>query len=269
LRAIAPLIALLLREGVTYSRLASALKTSFLEAAPAVLDSSSARVTDSSISTVTGIHRKDVRAWRTDGQPLPQARTLSVAMAVFTRWANDPAYCDRKGRPRVIDRVVGPGSFEELATAISNDVHPHTLLQELMRLGVVRPVQGRSNASEDKVQLCADAFVPAGGTAEMLELLADNVGDHLAAAVHNVLALGTPLLEQSVFADSLTAESIERLGALARQIWSKALRETVEKATALSEHDRDRPGADQRFRIGMYFFHGPQDEQSESAGRGH
>ncbi|HKB52693.1 MAG TPA: DUF6502 family protein [Ramlibacter sp.] len=267
LRAMAPLIGLLLREGVTYSRFANALKTSFLEAAPDILKSSSARLTDSSISTLTGIHRKDVHSWRSEGQPRPQTRTLSVAMAVFARWSNDPAYCDRKGRPRVLDRFGGAGSFEALATGISNDVHPHTLLQELKRLGVVRLAQGSKRNPAEKVQLCMDAFVPAEGAAEMLELLADNVGDHLAAAVHNVLVLGMPMLEQSVFADGLTPRSVDRISSLARKAWSTALRDIVKEATALSARDQQAPEADQRFRAGMYFFHGPQKQQNDSAAR--
>lgn len=267
LRAMTPLIGLLLREGVTYSRLSSALKASFLEAAPDVLESSSTRITDSSISTLTGIHRKDVRAWRSEGRPLPQSRTLSVAMAAFARWSTDHAYCDRKGRPRVLDRFGGPGSFEALATAISSDVHPHTLLQELKRLGVVRLSQGDQRDPGEKVELSLDAFVPAEGTAEMLELLADNTSDHVAAAVHNVLALGPPMLEQSVFADALTPQSIDRIGSLARKAWARALHDVVKEATALSARDQDQAEADQRFRLGMYFFHGAQQQRDEPAAR--
>ena len=53
LRVMAPMVELLLREGVTYPRFANALKKTFLEAAPGVLDASSTRVNDSSISTLT------------------------------------------------------------------------------------------------------------------------------------------------------------------------------------------------------------------------
>jgi len=83
LRVMAPLVELLLREGVSYPRFANALKKTFLEAAPGVLEASSTRVNDSSISTLTGIHRKDVREWRSVGQPLPQAKSLGAVMEVL------------------------------------------------------------------------------------------------------------------------------------------------------------------------------------------
>lgn len=257
LRVVAPLVELLLREGVTYPRLAAALKKTFLEAAPGVLEASSTRVNASSISTVTGIHRKDVREWRAMGQPRPQAKTFGAAMEVFTRWANDPNYCDPHGHPRALDRVGGADSFEALAASVSKDVHPRTVLRELIRLGVARRTEADSDEGADKVSLCVEAFVPKQGTAEMLQLFSDNVGDHLAAAVHNLAGGEAPMLEQSIFADSLRPESVAAINTLARQIWSKAFHDIVRDATALSDQDRDQAGADQRLRVGMYFYHGP------------
>ena len=257
LSLLAPLVELLLREGVTYPRFANALKKTFLESATSLLEASSTRVNDSSISTLTGIHRKDVREWRSVGRPRPQARTLGAVMEVFTRWANDPDYCDEQGQPRILSRTGGTGSFEVLAASVSKDVHPHTILRELIRLGVARHVEAASDESGDKVSLCADAFVPKQGAAEMLQLLSDNVGDHLAAAVHNLVTDDAPMLEQSVFAEDLRPESVAALSLAARKIWANALHDIVRDATVLSEQDREQPGADQRMRVGMYVYHGP------------
>lgn len=253
----APLVELLLREGVTYPRFANALKKTFLESAAGVLEAATARVNDSSVSTLTGIHRKDVREWRSVGQPRPPAKTFGAVMEVFTRWANDPVYCDDQGQPRVLDRTGGPGSFEALAAATSNDVHPHTLLRELIRLGVAVPVETSPGVIGEQVSLCLDAFVPSQGSAEMLQLFSDNVGDHLAAATHNLTGSGQPMLEQSIFADQLSPESVAALNALARQIWTKAFHDIVRDATKLSDRDKGQTGADQRMRVGMYFYHGP------------
>ena len=260
LRVMAPLVELLLHEGVTYPRLANALKKTFLDAAPGVLEASAARVNDSSVSTLTGIHRKDVREWRSVGQPLPQAKTFGAVMEVYTRWANDPRYCDHQGRPRILDRSGSPESFDALAASVSNNVGPHALLQELIRLGVAARVGSDSNAEGGKVCLCENAFVPREGAAEMLQLFSDNVGDHLAAAAHNLMGVSAPMLEQSVFADNLRPESVAAMNTLARKIWLKAFHELVRDATLLSDQDSSQSGADQRVRIGMYFYHGPKVE---------
>lgn len=257
LRVMAPLVEWLMQEGVTYPRLANALKQTFLDAAPAVLESSAMKVNDSSVTALTGIHRKDVRQWRAVGKPLPQAKTFGAVMEAFTRWASDPQYCNSRGRPRVLDRVGGERSFEALATSVSNDVHPHTLLRELIRLGIARRVETDSSGEGGKVALCADALVPKEGAAEMLQLFSDNVGDHLAAATHNLKGAGPAMLEQSVFADGLRPESVAAMNTLARQTWSSAFHDLVRDATALCDQDRGQSGADQRVRIGMYFYHGP------------
>lgn len=256
-RVLAPLLPLLLREGVTFQRLVAALKQALLEEAPAVLLDSGARVSDSSVSTLTGIHRKDVREWRSAGRPGAQAKTFGAVMNAFTRWSTDPEYCDAQGRPKVLERKGGAGSFEALAASVSNDVRPRTVLQELLRLGVAEWVTFSSDYAEDRVRLRMDAFVPREGTPEMLQLLSDNVSDHLAAAVQNVLGATPPMLEQSIHADGLRLQSVERMHTLARKTWQTAFPDIVRKATALREDDAGQTGADQRIRIGMYFYHEP------------
>jgi len=263
LRVMAPLVQWLLHEGVTYPRFANALKQTFLDAAPDVLEDSSTKVNDSSISALTGVHRKDVREWRSVGNPLPQAKTFGSVMEVFARWCNDSAYCDRKGKPRMLALGGGPGTFESLAASVTNDVHPHTLLRELIRLGIAERPDAAPDAAGDKVRLCTEAFVPKEGSAEMLQLFSDNLADHLAAATHNLSQSGKPMLEQSVFADDLRPESVAAMNALARQIWLKTFHEIVRDATALSERDRGQSGADQRVRIGMYVYHGPNVKQAD------
>ncbi|MDO9286699.1 MAG: DUF6502 family protein [Aquabacterium sp.] len=261
LRVMVPLVEWLLHEGVTYPRFANALKQTFLDAAPGVLEDSSTKVNASSISALTGIHRKDVREWRSVGRPLPQAKTFGAVMEVFARWSNDPAYCDSEGRPRILILGGGPASFESLAASVTNDVHPHTLLRELNRLGITKRLDTDTDAEGDKVRLCTEAFVPSEGAAEMHQLFSDNLADHLAAATHNLRRSGTPMLEQSVFADDLRPESVAAMNALARQVWLRTFHEVVRDATALSDQDRGQSGADQRVRIGMYFYHGPKDKQ--------
>lgn len=257
LRLIAPLVTLLLREGVTYPYFAQALKQVFLEAAVPIIEAQQGRPNDSSISVLSGVHRKDVREWRRVGKPRAPAKTLSVAMQVFARWTNDPTYCDDKGQPNFLVRGGGPGSFEELAASVSNDVHPRTLLDELLRLGVVTIVDDGAELSSQRLRLCSDGFVPKEGIAEMLQLFSDNVGDHMATAVQNIKGGSDPMLEQSVYANKLTHQSAETLNALSRQIWTKAFHEVVTEAVKLCREDEQNPEANQRARFGMYYYKGP------------
>jgi hypothetical protein len=74
-----------------------ALKKIFLEAAASYLVENAARDNDSSLSTLSGVHRKDVLEWRAVVPSSPQARTFGTAMAVLTWWSIDPGNCDQHG----------------------------------------------------------------------------------------------------------------------------------------------------------------------------
>ena len=105
------------------------------------------------------------------------------------------------------------------------------------------------------MELVHDAFVPRGDTERMLGFLGHNVGDHLGAAVANVLGDGRRHFEQAVFADELSTQSIEATrDAIAAQ-WRAISATLVPLLEKLIEADRaaGRP-RDQRLRVGLFSF---------------
>jgi hypothetical protein len=254
LRMLSPLLKFLLSAGVTHQMLCNALKKAMLDCADEVLVESHVKRNDSSLSALTGINRKDVREWRNVGQTLPSPYTLGPAMEVFAHWKSETAYCNPKGIPLVLPRNGDTGSFEALAKSVSNDVHPLTILREMERLGIAKR---RLDEGGDRVELCLDAFVPHSGMSDMLEMMTANVGDHLAASLQNVAGKNTPVLEQSIFSEKLSAESASKLGTLAREIWTRAHQDIFSAAKPLCDADSTSEDANHRFRIGMYFYQAP------------
>ena len=173
-----------------------------------------------------------------------------LANEVFARWLTDPELRDGRGQPRDLARSGPAPSFESLAQAVTRDVHPRTLLDELLRLRLAA-----LDADGERVSLVRDAFVPREDGTRMLELLGDNTGDHLAAAVANVLGRGSEHLEQAVFADELSPESIAAIRRLIQSEWQALLGRVVPALEALIEEDArlHRP-QDQRVRIGIYSY---------------
>lgn len=249
-RILGPLARLLLAGGMDYTRLAAALKPLFIEQARQELLRSGQADTDSAISLRSGVHRKDVREWRRNGLSGRIAQELSISSQVFARWVQEPLYCDRRRRPRALPRLGAAPSFESLARSVTQDVHPYTVLTELLRLGLV---QVQTLKGVETVVPQRDGFVPPPGSRELLELFGANLGDHAAAAVANLL--GQPArLEQSVFADGLSAESAAALGALARKLWAQSRSEMIAEATRRVAADRGRADASCRVRLGSYFW---------------
>ena len=257
LNLLAPLVRLLIVNGVAYPQFAQALKRVFLDAARAELESSQTRVSDSALSLLSGLHRKDVRSLGSvDELPAASVRALSFATQVFTRWMHDPVYRDEVDQPRVLplrSRDEATTSFDKLVQAVSKDFHARSVLDELVRLGLVE-IRG------EHVRVVAEAFVPAEGLAEAAYYVSANVRDHLAASAANLTQIMSqdrpPFLEHAVFADDISEPSAGELQALARRLWTATVNRMVETATRCVEEDRGLPEEKRamRVRFGAFFY---------------
>jgi hypothetical protein len=242
-----PVTRWLIRNGVQYGAFTSALKAVFLQIAREEIEGSGRKATDSALSILSGVHRKDVRALTgADAARDVKPKSVSLVSQVFTRWVTDARYRNPDGSPRRLTRLGEQNSFEALAREISTDVHPRTVLDELARLRLVK-------LEDEHVELLTAAFVPADDYEELAGLLAANTGDHLSAAVHNLTTRQPRFLEQSVFADGLSAESVRELSQLARELWAQAFQRMVAEAQARYEADREHP-APHRMRFGVYYY---------------
>lgn len=255
LRLLRPLVRLLLREGVAYPAFAAALKPVFLEAARAELDARAMAVTDSALTLLSGVHRRDVRRLgRGDARPESLSAPLSLAAEVAGRWLGEPPWIDRVGRPRVLARS-GAGSFDELVEGISSDVRPRAVLDEMLRLGVV-------HETPEGIALDAAGLAPRAGFDEMAALMAANLQDHMAAAAAN-LGGQANFLEQALFVDQLDADSVRQIERAAAQAWQQALRQLMPLARERFEADAALAPDQRRYRarFGVYFFSDREDRQ--------
>jgi len=255
----APVARWLLRNGVHYSAFAAALKRVFVEVATQELKRAGKKETDSALSVLSGVHRKDVHQLTRGERGEPGLKSVSLASQAFTRWMTVAHYRDASGRPGPLPRLGDQRSFETLAREVSTDVHPRTLLDELVRLGLVR-------LSGETVELNAEAFVPSADFEQLASLFAANAGDHLAAAVHNLTTSEPRFLEQSVFAEGLSERSARELQAVARALWAEAFQRMVAEATTRCEADRGTP-APTRMRFGVYYYDEPEAASGEEKSR--
>ena len=208
------------------------------------------------------MHRKDVRKLEGEASDATRAappRAIPLPSQVFTRWLTARRYRLRDGGPTPLPRSGSGATFESLAREISQDVHPRTVLDELVRLGLVQ-LEG------DLVVPASASFTPSRRLDELTALFAANASDHIAAAVHNLTRGGKRFLEQSVFADGLSDGSIEHLRAKAVAAWLAAFETMVAEATQLVEDDADiDAGSQQRMRFGVYFYSEPQGDRKAAS----
>lgn len=243
-----PLARLAVARGVPCAAVQSRLRQAFVQAANEAHAALPPHRRVSRIATATGLNRREVTRLTQAAEAPPPRRPLAAEL--FARWTSDASYRDARGRPRVLPRQGPAPSFETLARSVTRDVHPRSLLDELLRLGLAT-----ADAEADTVRLMREAFVPRGDSGRMLDFLGQNVGDHLGAAVANVLGDGRQHFEQAVFADGLSAQSLDAVRATINRQWQALSAALVPQLDALIQADRAAGRAqDQRLRVGLFSY---------------
>jgi Family of unknown function (DUF6502) len=246
----------MIRNGITYPAFIAALKNAFLDVAYDELNHAGKPSTDSAVSLLSGVHRRDVRNLTrlADTAPPPLRQPISAAAQVVARWMSDPLYSDEADQPAVLPLYGSAPSFDALASAVNSDVRSKAILDEMLRLGVVECL-------EDSVQLMAQGFAPNQGFSELSEQFQNNLHDHAAAASANLHA-NAGFLEQAVFVDQLSKESAHSLHKTATSAWKQAFKIVMREAQTRYDFDQlntEPSKRNFRARLGVYFYSSDED----------
>jgi hypothetical protein len=248
---------------VPFPVLAERLKELYVETSARHFRLGAKRMTDSRISLLTGLQRKDIRAVRARlaVDDAPETQSAGQLPRVVAQWMGAGTFTEKSGKPRRLPRTAEEGpSFDSLVAEVSRDVHPRTVLDELVRLGLVE------HDEDDCVRLVTSGFVPRRGETELLGYFGANLGDHVEAAVSNLLASPEPgpFFERSVHYNQLTSEALEELDVLARRLQQDALSELSARALVLQQRDDGREATTGRFRCGTYIYHEMNTDEVET-----
>ncbi|MDR3537241.1 MAG: DUF6502 family protein [Acetobacteraceae bacterium] len=251
-RLLRPLVRLLIQQGVTWPVLTEMLRSLYVEIALDVLPDDRAR-TDSRISLLTGVHRKEIRRLRLlEADRTEAPKVVTVSSQIVARWLAMPGYQDAEGQPIALPRTPSAGgpSFDGLVEAVTTDVRPRAVLDSWLADGMV------TVDAQDRLHLNTAAFVPRAGSEAQLFYFARNLHDHLAAASANVAAAGpAPFVDRSVHYDRLTDAQAQRLEAAARAAAIHAVLQVNRLALTLLDTDpTETPAAGKRVNFGVYIY---------------
>ena len=255
-----PLATLAVAHGLPFPAAEELFKRAYVDAARRSMGEAAGVRDISRVSTATGMNRREVTRL-TEARPATATLRRSPATELFTRWRGDRTLHDKSGRPRSLPRQGPAPSFEALAQSVTRDVHPRSLLDELLRLGLVA-----LSANGESVRLVRQAFVPRGDASRMFGFVGSNAGDHLAASVENVLAEEPPHFEQALFADELSEASLEAVRKLVATQWTTLMQNLVPAINRLIDadekaHRKSGRTIDRRLRIGLYSYAEPMNPQ--------
>jgi hypothetical protein len=250
--ALRPFAKRLLHMGVPFGAVERRLRALFIEVAQADFTVGDRRATDSRIALLTGINRKEVRRLRA-GETSDGGRfALNHVASLISRWTTDKRTVDGRGRPRPLPYRAARGpSFMQLARAVTSDLAPGVLLEQLVASGA-----GELREA-GVVALCAPALVARSGSPEALQVLAEDPAELAETMLQNVLGeRDTPLLQRKVAFDNLGSEAADRVRAELRREGERFL---AKMERVLARYDRDRnpgaPGGDRHYAgLGVYCF---------------
>ena len=230
MHALAPLVRLLLRHGVSHAAFADWAKQVYVNVASAEFGIGAKRPSVSRIAIVTGINRKEVK--RIADLPAEVDTGVSRhnrAVRVVTGWLRDEEFRTARGKPRVLAYGDAGDSFNRLVRKHGGDVPARALLDELVRVGTV-------TRDGSRVELVRGGYVPHRSEEALLDLFATSARDLLTTLEHNLAGEGPKRLQMSVAYDNVTDEGLAAFRKLSGERAMKLLRELDAE---LSPYDRD------------------------------
>jgi hypothetical protein len=250
-----PIVRQLVAKGLPYSALDGIVRRLYVETAERDFALPFKRPTDSRVSLVTGLHRKEVARLRREKvvPPSQVGSAESIASRVIGRWMAARGYVDERQRPRAIPYEQksprGP-SLVRLVQDLGIDIPPRSVLDELIRLGAVVLLPGGD------LKLREEGLIPSGNLEQRLPILANDPGELFTTIAHNFDEPETPWFQRKVDYDNIGSDSLLEL----RQAAKAAGEEFIRVANALlAGRDRDRnkraPGGRRsRVVMGAYYF---------------
>ena len=245
-----PLVRLLIEKGMTFPQFRELIKELYVDVADKQFSLDGKTPSDSRVFVLTGVHRKDIKRIRQNAdQNIPTiTSSASLSGEIIARWSSMPEYLDNKEKPRELPKNTKDDqpSFEKLVSSVSKDVRPRVILEEWLRLNIVR-------LKDDHVILNKSAFVANKEFKEMAYYLGHHIHDHMASCVSNILGEESPMLERSVYYACLSENSIQQLRSIADKKGNELLQQLNKQAVKLYDADKQNDDATYRMRLGVYW----------------
>lgn len=254
-----PLVRLLLHYGLPFGSFSELAKQVYVDVAAQEFQISGKKQTDSRISVLTGLTRKEVKQVKLQLAAPEEDENDSTARynraaRVISGWIKDRSFLDGWGEPALLP-IEGEGAtFTHLVEAHSGDVPVRAILDELLR------VEAIERLDDGRVRLLQKAYVPNSSEVDKLSILGMDTALLLQTISHNLQAqTDQAYFQRKVAYTNLPAEALPELHRLTHQ-HGQALLEELN--AYLSSQDRDMnphvEGTGQHYAgVGVYFFADP------------
>ncbi len=254
LKILRPLVRIFLRNNVPYGAFADLAKKVFVDVASEEFGLPGRKQTDSRVSIITGLNRKEVRRVKALPPLTEESESATQryhrAARVISGWARDPRFLDKTGQPAELP-LEGEGAvFSELVKQFSGDVPARALMDELLRADCVERLENGA------IRLKARAFLPDTQEGDKLAILGVDVKDLIGTIDHNICSSTDHYFQRKVAYDNLPQEILGHFREMT-EVQGQALLEEMDRW--LAQQDRDlnptvKGSGRKRAGIGIYYF---------------
>ncbi|MGL4574422.1 MAG: DUF6502 family protein [Burkholderiaceae bacterium] len=215
MRMLRPIVKLMIHLGLPLQSFVEVLKATYVEVAERNFAEDGRPLTDSQVSVLTGVHRKDVRRLR--AEPLQaDALTPSLAMQVAMAWTGISDLLDEDGLTKPLPRrnarradgtELQPGdkTFDDLVESLTSDVSATAVLKDMLRQNMVEEV------GQDVYNLATSWLVNDEKLSDKISVMSLNVHDRIDAGVQNAMYGNNFHRIYSVYSKAVSPDIVERM----------------------------------------------------------
>jgi len=249
-----PFVHLLMRTGISFPQLAEILKEVYIDVADKQFRLDEKKQTQTRLSFLTGIHRKDVKRLQHAQSDTEEPENISMGVKLVSHWIKNARFLDTDGKPLLLPlKSSSEASFEELVkTVYKQDIRSRVVLDEWINQGVVK-------LSNNHVELISEAYIPKESQKDKAFFLGHNVADHLNAASQNLFNDAPEFFDRNVYYDDLSDDSIKELQVMVEEHGMNFLKKLNARASELKLIDQQNKNlqaeSKRRINIGLYLFH--------------
>ncbi|MDY6994016.1 MAG: DUF6502 family protein [Pseudomonadota bacterium] len=248
-----PLVRILLRYGIPFGSFMELAKHIYVEIAVEHFALPNRKQTDSRISVLTGLTRKEVKQIRNSSLETVTDTTARYhrAARVISGWIQDRSFLDGWGAPAILSLEGEGPTFSKLVNQYSGDIPVRAILDELLRVNAIERLE------DGRLRLIQPAYIPSSSDVDKLAILGTDVALLIETIEHNLFNPTEPAyFQRKVAYDNLPQEAVAQLATMTHEQGHHLLKELN---AWLMTQDRDNnpevSGKGRKYAgVGIYFF---------------
>jgi hypothetical protein len=260
-RLLRPLIRILIRNSVSFAEFSEIAKDVYVEVAASDFRLPDKNMTQGRIAILTGLTRKEVNRVITQKgqQQRDYASNLNRVTRILSGWHTDPEFTGPYGLPLDVPYDgAGGRSFTELVRRYTGDMPPRAMLDELLRIGVVKEADG------GRYKVLTRAYLPKTDAPDSLDRFGHLVRNFIETQDFNRTEPDPAkrLFERQVVADEgIRLSDLPKFQDYVRERGQFLLEEIDDWLSKLEPHDEKHPEPIVHTGVGIFHYIRNTDDQ--------